>query len=95
MSDATLKPINALNALSRDIVDDKPDVKAHYPQGSYTLGHDPMDGFSFYANGPSGVDLSIALEATFDYPVFFEERNETNLNDRSTNPGPGCQGCQL
>jgi hypothetical protein len=76
LSDATLKPIKVLNALPRDVVkapDGKLGMKAHYPQGSYTLHHDPLGGFSFYAKGPSDVDLSKALEATFGYSVFFEK----------------------
>jgi len=74
LSDATLKPTKVLNALSRDVVkapDGKLGMKAHYPKGSYTFTHDPQGGFSFYAKGPSDVDLSAALEATFGYSVFF------------------------
>ena len=74
-----------LTALSRDIVkapDGKLGMKAHYPEGSYTFGHDPMGGFSFYAKGPSDVDLSTALEATFGYSVFFEEDFEYQLGGK-------------
>ena len=76
LSDATLKPSKVLTALSRDVVnapDGKLGMKAHYPQGSYTFTHNPLGGFSFYAKGPSDVDLSTALEATFGYSVFFEK----------------------
>ena len=76
LSDATLKPTKILSALSRDIVvapDGKLGMKAHYPQGSYTFTHNPLGGFSFYARGPSDVDLTTALEATFGYSVFFEK----------------------
>lgn len=85
LSDATLKPTNILSALPRDIVkapDGKLGMKAHYPQGSYTFGHDPMGGFSFYAKGPSDVDLSNALEATFGYSVFFEEDFDYQLGGK-------------
>lgn len=85
LSDATLKPTNVLSALSRDIVkapDGKLGMEAHYPQGSYTFGHDPLGGFSFYAKGPSDVDLSIALEATFGYSVFFEEDFDYQLGGK-------------
>ena len=85
LSDATLKPTKVLTALSRDIVkapDGKLGMKAHYPEGSYTFGHDPMGGFSFYAKGPSDVDLSTALEATFGYSVFFEEDFEYQLGGK-------------
>ena len=85
LSDATLEPTNVLSALSRDIVkapDGKFGMKAHYPQGSYTFDHDPIGGFSFYAKGPSDVDLSIALEATFGYSVFFEEDFDYQLGGK-------------
>jgi len=85
LSDATLKPTNVLRALSRDIVkapDGKLGMQAHYPEGSYTFGHDPQGGFSFYAKGPSDVDLSTALEATFGYSVFFEEDFDYQLGGK-------------
>jgi len=85
LSDATLKPTKVLTALSRDVVkapDGKLGMKAHYPQGSYTFTHDPMGGFSFYAPGPSDVDLSTALEATFGYSVFFEEDFDYQLGGK-------------
>jgi len=85
LSDATLKPTNVLTALSRDVVkapDGKLGMRAHYPQGSYTFTHNPMGGFSFYAKGPSDVDLSTALEATFGYSVFFEEDFDYQLGGK-------------
>lgn len=85
LSDATLKPTKVLTALSRDVVkapDGKLGMKAHYPQGSYTFTHDPMGGFSFYAKGPSDVDLSTALEATFGYSVFFEDGFDYQLGGK-------------
>jgi hypothetical protein len=85
LSDATLKPTKVLKALSRDIVkapDGKLGMQAHYPKGSYTFGHDPQGGFSFYAKGPSDVDLSTALEATFGYSVYFEEDFDYQLGGK-------------
>ena len=85
LSDATLKPTKVLKALSRDVVkapDGKLGMKAHYPEGSYTFTHDPLGGFSFYAKGPSNVDLSTALEATFGYSVFFEKDFDYQLGGK-------------
>jgi len=85
LSDATLKPTKVLNALSRDVVkapDGKFGMKAHYPKGSYTFTHNPQGGFSFYAKGPSDVDLSTALEATFGYSVFFEKDFDYQLGGK-------------
>ena len=85
LSDATLKPTKVLSALSHDVVkapDGKLGMQAHYPEGSYTFGHDPLGGFSFYAKGPSDVDLSTALEATFGYSVFFEEDFDYQLGGK-------------
>lgn len=85
LSDATLRPTKVLTALSHNVVkapDGKLGMQAHYPQGSYTFTHDPMGGFSFYAKGPSDVDLSTALEATFGYSVFFEEDFDYQLGGK-------------
>lgn len=76
LSDSTLNPIKVLSTLSHDYVsapDGKKAMKAHYPKGSYTFEHDPQGGISFYAPGPSSVDLTTAKEATLGYSVFFEE----------------------
>ncbi|KAF9650625.1 hypothetical protein BDM02DRAFT_1349044 [Thelephora ganbajun] len=85
LSDTTLKPTKALSALSRDIVkapDGKLGMRAYYPQGSYTFTHNPLGGFSFYTKGPSDVDLSSALEATFGYSVFFEKDFDYQLGGK-------------
>jgi hypothetical protein len=76
LSDSTLNPTKVMSSLSHDYVsapDGKKAMKAHYPKGSYTFGHNPQGGISFYASGPHSVDLSTAKEATFGYSVFFEE----------------------
>ncbi|KAF8061701.1 hypothetical protein FPV67DRAFT_1509975 [Lyophyllum atratum] len=75
LSDATLQPTKLLSALSHDYVNvnGKKAMRAHYPKGSYTFTHKPQGGLSFYAPGPSSVDLSTAKEATFGYSVFFED----------------------
>jgi len=74
ISDSTFRSHHILASLSRDVVD-APDgvrsMRAHYSKGSYTFGHDPQGGFSFYGPGPSNVDLTIAKEATFAYSVYF------------------------
>ncbi|RDX47443.1 hypothetical protein OH76DRAFT_780643 [Lentinus brumalis] len=74
LSDATFRPHNQITALSHDYVtapDGKKSMQAQYPEGSYTFSHDPQGGFSFYAPGPSSVDLTTAKEATFSYDVYF------------------------
>ena len=48
-------------------------MQAHYPAGSYNFGHEPRGGFSFYAPGPSDVNLTTAKEATFGYSVYFPD----------------------
>ncbi|KAG6918569.1 hypothetical protein DXG01_013370 [Tephrocybe rancida] len=75
LSDATLRPTKLISALSHNYVaapDGKEAMKAHYPKGSYTYTHSPQGGLSFYAPGPSNVDLSTAKEATFGYSVYFD-----------------------
>ena len=53
--------------------DGKKSMQAHYPEGSYTFGHQPEGGLSFYAKGPSNFDLANAKEVTFSYSVLFED----------------------
>ena len=74
ISDSTFGSHHILSSLSRDVVtapDGVRSMKAHYPKGSYTFGHDPQGGFSFYGPGPPNVDLTTAKEATFAYSVYF------------------------
>ena len=74
ISDSTFGSHHILSSLPRDVVsapDGVRSMKAHYPKGSYTFGHDPQGGFSFYGPGPSNVDLTTAKEATFAYSVYF------------------------
>lgn len=81
LSDATFKPTKLLSALKHQYVaapDGKPSMQATYPKGSYTYGHEPQGGFSFYSSGPSDVDLTTAKEATLGYSVFFAENFEFN-----------------
>ncbi|KIJ63338.1 polysaccharide lyase family 14 protein [Hydnomerulius pinastri MD-312] len=76
LSDSTLNPTHILSELSHDYVnapDGKLGMKAHYPEGSYTLTREPKGGISFYAPGPDNVDLTTAKEATFGYSVYFDE----------------------
>jgi hypothetical protein len=75
-------------------------MKAHFPQGSYTFGNDPQGGFSFYAPGPTSLDLSTAKEATFGYSVFFPKGFAFNLGGKlpglyggnSAEEAVGCSG---
>ncbi|EJF56287.1 hypothetical protein DICSQDRAFT_141339 [Dichomitus squalens LYAD-421 SS1] len=74
LADSTFRLHNEIAALSHDYVDapdGKLSMRAIYPAGSYTFSHDPQGGFSFYAPGPSNVDLTTAKEATFSYDVYF------------------------
>jgi len=76
LSDSTFRPTRVLSGLSHDYVDapdGKKSMKAHYPKGSYNFQNTPKGGISFYAPGPSNVDLTSAKEATFGYSVFFEK----------------------
>ncbi|KAF8839864.1 hypothetical protein BDN67DRAFT_1069714 [Paxillus ammoniavirescens] len=76
LSDSTLQPFNILSGLTHNYVnapDGKLGMQAHYPEGSYTLTREPNGGISFYAPGPSNVDLTTAKEATFGYSVYFDE----------------------
>ncbi|RDB19285.1 hypothetical protein Hypma_013696 [Hypsizygus marmoreus] len=85
LSDSTLRPTRLLKALSHDYVsapDGKKAMKAHFPKGSYTYTHQPQGGLSFYAPGPSSLDLSTAKEATFGYAVYFEEGFAFNLGGK-------------
>ncbi|TFK34903.1 hypothetical protein BDQ12DRAFT_334767 [Crucibulum laeve] len=85
LSDATFRPTNVLRSVPHTYVsapDGKAAMKAHYPKGSYTFGNSPQGGFSFYAPGPSSVDLSTAKEATFGYSVFFEDGFAFNLGGK-------------
>lgn len=76
LSDATFKPTKLLSGLPHSYVnapDGKKAMKAHYPKGSYTFGHSPEGGLSFYSPGPSNVDLTTAKEVTFGYSVMFDK----------------------
>eukprot|EP00753_Platysulcus_tardus_P009270 PLAT192.1.p1 GENE.PLAT192.1~~PLAT192.1.p1 ORF type:complete len:405 (-),score=-20.81 PLAT192.1:387-1502(-) len=78
LSDATLKPKNLIAALSHNYVaapdtDSGTAMQAHYPKGSYIPSKNPRGGLSFYASGPSDVDLTTAKEATLSYRVYFPD----------------------
>ena len=81
LNDNTLGVTKLLSALSHNYVtapDGKKSMQAHYPEGSYTFGHQPEGGLSFYAKGPSNFDLANAKEVTFSYSVLFEDGFEFN-----------------
>ncbi|KAJ3525829.1 hypothetical protein NMY22_g10409 [Coprinellus aureogranulatus] len=73
LSDGTLHPEKVMRSVPHSYTkapDGKAAMKATYPKGSYTFGHSPQGGFSFYAPGPASVDLTKAKEATFGYSVY-------------------------
>ncbi|TFY65372.1 hypothetical protein EVG20_g5628 [Dentipellis fragilis] len=83
LSDATFRPTKMIKSLSHTYMkspgsDSKLAMQAKYPEGSYTYDHDPAGGLSFYAPGPSSVDLSSAKEVTLGYAVMFDEDFEWN-----------------
>lgn len=74
LADSTFRPHNQITALKHSYVD-APDgelsMQAYYPAGSYNFQNSPQGGFSFYAPGPTSVDLTTAKEATFGYTAYF------------------------
>lgn len=74
IDDETFRSVNILSNVTRRVLE-APDgvvsLEAFYPSGSFTFGHTPRGGFSFYAPGPEDVDLTTAKEATFAYTVLF------------------------
>lgn len=76
LNDANLRPNKVLRTTVHSYTnapDGKRAMMARYPKGSYTFGHNPQGGFSFYSPGHSSVDLTRAKEATFGYSVFFPD----------------------
>jgi len=75
LSDATLNPTHKSSTpyTYENAPDGKLSLKATYPKGSYKPAAEPAGGFSFYAHGPSEVDLTKAKEAVFAYSVMFPE----------------------
>ncbi|CAL1703289.1 unnamed protein product [Somion occarium] len=75
LSDSTFRPTRMIQDLAHNYVDHegKKAMQAHYPKGSYTFTHSPKGGISFYAPGPSDIDLTSAKEVTLGYSVFFED----------------------
>jgi hypothetical protein len=81
LSDTTLRPTKLLSALPHSYVsapDGKKAMQAHYPKGSYTFGHQPEGGLSFYSPGPANVDLTTAKEVTLGYSVMFDKNFQFN-----------------
>jgi hypothetical protein len=73
LSDKTLRPNHIMTSLSRDYVNfsGKRAIHAHYEKGSYAFGRGTEGGLSFYAPGPSSLDLTKAKEAWYGYSVYF------------------------
>ncbi|TCD61251.1 hypothetical protein EIP91_008720 [Steccherinum ochraceum] len=84
LSDATFRLTSSIKELTHKYVDfeGKKAMQAHYPEGSYNFQHEPRGGISFYAPGPSNVDLTSAKEATFGYSVWFPEGFEFNMGGK-------------
>lgn len=85
LSDDTFRLTKLITSLSHTYMpapDGEISMRAVYPKGSYTYMHQPMGGLSFYAPGPSSVDLSTAREATFGYSVYFPEGFQFNLGGK-------------
>jgi hypothetical protein len=81
LSDALFRPTRDMAALPHPYVTGpggKTAMHVHYPEGSYAFRSNPIGGVSFYAPGPSDVDLTTAKEVTFSYSVFFQAGFEFN-----------------
>ncbi|CAK5278319.1 unnamed protein product [Mycena citricolor] len=81
LSDKTLGPISVMPGVTHDYVS-APDgtlaMQAVYPKGSFNPSGTPRGGFSFYAAGPSNVNLATAKEVTLGYSVFFPKGFQFN-----------------
>lgn len=76
LSNTTLRPQKVTNRCPftyQNSPDGVKSLKAHYPKGSYKPSVDPCGGVSFYAPGPTSVDLTTAKEALFSYSVYFPQ----------------------
>ncbi|THH30817.1 hypothetical protein EUX98_g3366 [Antrodiella citrinella] len=75
LSDSTFRPTDEITDLSHTYLEyqGKSAMQAHYPAGSWNFQNSPRGGFSFYAPGPSNVDLTSAKEATLGYSVYFPD----------------------
>ncbi|KAJ7494431.1 hypothetical protein B0H11DRAFT_2156196 [Mycena galericulata] len=85
LADSTFQLTNDISALSHTYTaapDGKQSMRAIYPEGSYTFGHDPQGGFSFYAPGPNSLDVTTAKTLTLGYSVFFEEGFDFNMGGK-------------
>lgn len=85
LADSTFGISKDMSELSHDYVN-SPDgsqaMQVIYKEGSYQLSHAPYGGVSFYATGPSDVDLTTAKEATFGYSIWFEDGFEFQLGGK-------------
>ena len=74
LADSTFQPHNQITALAHPYVaapDGELSMQAFFPAGSYNFQNSPQGGFSFYASGPSSVNLTTAKEATFGFTTYF------------------------
>lgn len=85
LSDETFRIHNLLTELPHPYVpapDGQLSMKATYPQGSWNFQQEPLGGLSFYASGPTDVDLTTAKEVTFGYSVYFEDGFDFNIGGK-------------
>jgi len=87
LSDDTLNPTDIEKSLPYSYVsapDGKKSLQITYPGGTAALsGADtPPGGVSFYAPGPSEVDITSAKEVTFGYSVMFQDDFEFNMGGK-------------
>lgn len=87
LSDDTLNPTDIEKSLPYSYTsapDGKKSLQITYPAGTAALsGADtPPGGVSFYATGPSEVDILSAKEVTFGYSVMFEDGFDFNMGGK-------------
>ena len=74
LADSTFQLFKDITALPHPYVvapDGELSMQAFFPAGSYDFDHSPRGGISFYAPGPSSVNLTTAKEATFGFTTYF------------------------
>ncbi|KAJ7747950.1 hypothetical protein DFH07DRAFT_889081, partial [Mycena maculata] len=85
LSDATLMPFKEMSQTNHSYgkaPDGTMAMIANYPQGSWNPTNEPRGGFSFYATGPSSVNITTAQELTFGYSVMFPSGFQWNLGGK-------------
>jgi len=90
LSDGTLRPQNRLEGHPHTY-ENAPDgsraIRIRYKEGSYSFNGPQAGGFSFFALGPSDVDMTTAHEITFGYSVYVDQSFDFVRGGKL--PGPG------